>query len=172
MLKANNTIGKKHNLDNRPCVTTPEKFGSSSTTNRSDFSAAPPIPNGELTNHHRSMNLKARDPKNSASNGRRRPRFYLNKFRVPIYIQLCVVICILCGICVMIVAVTTVLHPHLRVHINLLFRVLASWLTIPSMSTTEPIYSTCRAIISSRSLFSNPSSSIKRSGHCTIKPSP
>jgi hypothetical protein len=51
---------------------------------------------------------------NAAKARRTQPRFYLSKFRVPIYVQLCVVICVLCGICVMIVAVTTV-RPLLRV---------------------------------------------------------
>jgi hypothetical protein len=53
------------------------------------------------------MKRKSRD--SNAANGRRRPpRIYLNKFRVPIYIQLCAVICILTGLCVMVVAVSTV----------------------------------------------------------------
>jgi hypothetical protein len=49
---------------------------------------------------------------------RRRPRrIYLNKFRVPIYVQLCLVICILCGLCVLVVAVSTVYIPPCSLHL-------------------------------------------------------
>jgi hypothetical protein len=55
------------------------------------------------------MDSKDHDRTKSAPSSRRSPpRIYLNKFRVPIYVQLCLVICILCGLCVMVVAVATV----------------------------------------------------------------
>ena len=99
--------------EDRPTIASTENYGSTSTTNRSaDFpSSATSTPNGDITAPYSAMKSKERDPIDSGTgpNGRRRPpRFYLNKFRVPIYIQLCVVICILCGLCVMVVAVTTV----------------------------------------------------------------
>lgn len=58
-------------------------------------------------------NKSAREAATASPTARRRaPRIYLNKFRVPIYIQLCLVICILCGICVMVVAVATVCFSY------------------------------------------------------------
>ena len=62
--------------------------------------------NGGLNGLHMKSDL--RNGEMAAPNGRKRPRISLNKFRLPIYVQLCVVICILCGLCVMVVAVTTV----------------------------------------------------------------
>jgi hypothetical protein len=67
---------------------------------------------------------------------KRRPLgLYLNRFRVPIYVQLCVVICILCGICVMVVAVATVLSPSIHI-------------TYASTRTIDKLYSTQGEIIS------------------------
>ena len=83
-----------------------EKLGSSST-NPFEPSSASLFPNGDLK--EQGYMHKRRDPAVVAPRKRKRtPSIYLNKFRVPIYIQLCVVICILCGLCVMVVAVTTV----------------------------------------------------------------
>src|SRR5271155_2980796 len=109
MINPNDTIEKDIDAE-RPSVTAREKYGSTSSTNPSDCTPnGTSYPNGDLTAYP-SMKDKSRDPKTGTGpNGRRRPpRIYLNKFRVPIYIQLCVVICILCGLCVMVVAVTTV----------------------------------------------------------------
>ena len=67
------------------------------------------ILNGELSTTNSKMEFDSRDPKNPGPNDiRRSQRHYLNKFRIPIYLQLCVVICILCGLCVVVVAVATV----------------------------------------------------------------
>src|SRR5271170_5039133 len=111
MLNSNNKIDKDIDVQH-PSVTDREKYGSTSSTNPSDFTPnGTPSPNGHLTAYS-SMKRKSRD--SNAANGRRRPpRIYLNKFRVPIYIQLCAVICILTGLCVMVVAVTTVISPSL-----------------------------------------------------------
>ena len=94
----------------RPLVNAPEKSGSSAS-NPFESSSAAVFSNGdvkELGHMH-----KPREPVAASPRSRNRsPRIYLNKFRVPIYIQLCVVICILCGLCVMVVAVTTVYAIH------------------------------------------------------------
>jgi len=120
----------------RPEVNTREKFGSTSSTipSPTDFnkfyaadgvptSPTIPPPNGIVngnyytsTSRFRSSRRMKNTPNRAAdptTNGgsrkrQRPPRFYLNNFRLPIYVQLCVVICILCGLCVMVVAVTTV----------------------------------------------------------------
>jgi hypothetical protein len=91
----------------RSLTNTREKFGSGSTASPFDSSTST-SPNGELVKPQ-VMKSNEADPTEPASNSRRRqPRIYLNKFRVPIYVQLCLVISILCGLCVMVVAVTTV----------------------------------------------------------------
>jgi hypothetical protein len=67
------------------------------------------ILNGELSATNSKMEFDSRNPNHSGPNDIRRPkRCYPNKFRIPIYLQLCVVICILCGLCVVVVAVATV----------------------------------------------------------------
>src|SRR5579862_1256787 len=95
----------------RPQVNATEKFGSSSTNPFDTDPTSSLTPNGDINDlghMHR-----PRDPVAGSPRGlRRTPRIYLNKFRVPIYIQLCVVICILCGLCVMVVSVTTVFLTH------------------------------------------------------------
>ena|SRR5436190_16732871 len=97
-----------------PLISNGEKIGGGSTATQFS-SPAGVIPNGDLTTYPvQSMRSKERDPTKSATKSRRRPpRIYLNKFRVPIYVQLCLVICILCGLCVMVVAVTTVFSSFL-----------------------------------------------------------
>ena len=114
--------------DSSTANTTPESFAFDSSLHNGT------LHNGSLTTEHtRNTNsLSSQLPapvqmagamendknharqKSLASNGRRRRprRIYLNKFRVPIYVQLCLVICILCGLCVLVVAVSTV-HPAL-----------------------------------------------------------
>lgn len=102
-------IATKDDID-RPQVNAAEKFGSSSTD---PFETDPTslTPNGDIKDLDHMH--QPRDPVTGLPRGlRRTPRIYLNKFRVPIYIQLCVVICILCGLCVMVVAVTTVFSTH------------------------------------------------------------
>ena len=95
----------------RQLISTTEKFGSVSSSCPFE-SPAKVTGNDELTTTPTtpsSMNSKEHDRTMSMPSGRRRPRrIYLNKFRVPIYVQLCLVICILCGLCVMVVAIATV----------------------------------------------------------------
>jgi|SRR5271156_4579456 len=121
----------------RPQINTTEKFGSTSSTipSPNEFNkfygvdgapTSPSInpPNGFVNGNYTSYRFRssrrmknsanrAADPTTNGSRKRQRPqRFYLNNFRLPIYVQLCVVICILCGLCVMVVAVTTVCLPY------------------------------------------------------------
>jgi hypothetical protein len=106
-------IATKNDDIGRPQVNaTEKKFGSSSTSPfQSDpFSLSPHGDIKDLDYMRKPPNPVAPSPRGL----RKTPRIYLNKFRVPIYIQLCVVICILCGLCVMVVAVTTV-FPTLSV---------------------------------------------------------
>jgi hypothetical protein len=110
MLEAENTTAEKEDINLRPQFTSTEKFGStSSTTNPFESSSATVTPNGDLKNHTTAtMKSPVREPPATTRNRQRVPRIYLNKFRLSIYLQLCVVICILCGLCVMVVAVATV----------------------------------------------------------------
>ena len=110
-------IGIKRSLD-RPSTAEREKFCSTSSASPFDYSAdaATALPNGKLKEYPHMNGIKERKPSPSGPKvrqRRRKSRIYLNKFRVPIYIQLCVVICILCGLCVLVVAVTTVEHCFL-----------------------------------------------------------
>jgi hypothetical protein len=107
MLETDETIVPEKRA--RPIVEN-EKSGYSSTGNPFDSSTSSP---DDRINGKEVMESPANEKQTPASpRGRnRRPAIYLNKFRIPIYVQLCVVICILCGLCVMVVAVTTVHHP-------------------------------------------------------------
>jgi hypothetical protein len=113
MLKVENTA-QKEDIE-RPQFTTTEKFGSSSTATNPFESSSPTVtPNGDINYNSNANMMKSslREP-TATRNRQRAPRIYLNKFRLSIYVQLCVVICILCGLCVMVVAVTTVSFPKL-----------------------------------------------------------
>jgi hypothetical protein len=85
----------------------------SHTRNTNSHSSQLPPPVSMAGAMENGKNHHARQQSLTNSARRRRPRrIYLNKFRVPIYVQLCLVICILCGLCVLVVAVSTV-YPAL-----------------------------------------------------------
>jgi hypothetical protein len=76
-------------------------------TNSHSSQVPPPVLMAGAMDNDKNHHARQQSLTNSAR--RRRPRrIYLNKFRVPIYVQLCLVICILCGLCVLVVAVSTV----------------------------------------------------------------
>jgi hypothetical protein len=114
MLEAAQTEAAKDTVERGcgPVISAEPKKGAASDCGHPFDSVAdgtlPSLPNGIL-NGSISMKSTRRDRPEAVSKPRRKPGgIYLNKFRIPIYIQLCVVICILCGLCVMVVAVTTV----------------------------------------------------------------
>jgi hypothetical protein len=89
-----------------------EKFGSTSTGNQVEALPTHSL-NGGI-NGKEYMSSPTRETKPASRGRKRASRIYLNRFRIPIYVQLCVVICILCGVCVMVVAVSTVSSPLIR----------------------------------------------------------